>query len=80
MTASFRADGSSKFRGKNKFGYFPSVSTAWNFSEEKFMKSIRRYVSNGKFRLSWGQTGNNRVDEYATYALLAMLKSRRRCV
>ena len=77
MTASFRADGSSKFRGKNKFGYFPSVSTAWNFSEEKFMKSIRRYVSNGKFRLSWGQTGNNRVDEYATYALLEMLKSRR---
>ena len=40
MTASFRADGSSKFRGKNKFGYFPSVSMAWNFSEEKFMKSI----------------------------------------
>ena len=76
-TASFRADGSSKFRGKNRFGYFPSASLAWNFSEEHFMKSIRKYISNGKFRLSWGQTGNNRVDEYATYALLEMLKSKR---
>lgn len=75
-TASFRADGSSKFSKKNRYGYFPSGSLAWNFMEEKFMKPFKNVLESGKFRLSWGLTGNNRIGEYDYYALLAMLKDR----
>jgi TonB-linked SusC/RagA family outer membrane protein len=74
FTASFRADGSSKFAGENRFGYFPSGSVAWTFTEEDFMKSMKPWINSGKFRLSWGQTGNNRVGEYDTYARLSLLK------
>jgi TonB-linked SusC/RagA family outer membrane protein len=73
-TASFRADGSSKFNKKNRYGYFPSASLAWNFSEEKRIKSLQ-FISNGKLRLSWGLTGNNRVGEYDMYSLLAVRKA-----
>ncbi|MFZ4724879.1 MAG: SusC/RagA family TonB-linked outer membrane protein, partial [Paludibacter sp.] len=71
VTASYRADGSSRFKGDNQFGYFPSGSLAWNFTEEKFMKPISSMISSGKLRLSWGVTGNNRVGDYDTYALLS---------
>ena len=74
-TASFRADGSSRFKGDNQFGYFPSGSLAWNFTEENFMKPISDIVSSGKLRLSWGVTGNNRVGDYDTYARLVKLSS-----
>lgn len=70
FTASFRADGSSKFPAQNRFGFFPSTSLAWNFMEESFMNPISSVVKNGKLRLSWGQTGNNRVGEYDYYAQL----------
>ncbi|MDR1811136.1 MAG: SusC/RagA family TonB-linked outer membrane protein, partial [Prevotella sp.] len=69
-TASFRADGSSKFAKGNRFGYFPSLSGAWTFSEENFMKPVKNILESGKLRISWGETGNNRVGEYDTYALL----------
>ncbi len=75
-TATMRADGSSKFRGKNRFGYFPSGSLAWNVTEEKFMKPLRSTMNSGKLRLSWGLTGNNRVGEYDTYGLYQLLKDR----
>lgn len=65
FTATFRADGSSKFAPKNRWGYFPSASVAWNISNENFMSGIRNVISNMKLRASWGQTGNNRVSEYA---------------
>ena len=68
LTASFRADGSSKFPVANRWGYFPSASVAWNFNREDWMKSAG-WLSNGKLRLSWGQTGNNRTDTpYDFYA------------
>ncbi len=67
LTASFRADGSSKFRPENKWGYFPSASFAWRFTNEKFMKQFS-FLSEGKLRIGYGVTGNNRVGEYATYA------------
>jgi len=63
-TASFRADGSSKFAKKNRWGYFPSASLAWTFSREDFLKD-NPILSNGKLRFSYGQTGNNRVEDYA---------------
>lgn len=74
-TASFRADGSSKFSKQNRYGYFPSTSLAWSFSEEDFMQKYKSVLSSGKLRASWGLTGNNRVGEYETYALLDMLKA-----
>ena len=75
-TASFRVDGSSKFNKNNRFGYFPSASLAWTFTEEEFMKPIKSILSNGKLRFSWGLTGNNRIGEYDYYQLLSVLKSR----
>ena len=76
-TATMRADGSSKFRGSNRYGYFPSASLAWNFTEEDLMKPLRKVINSGKLRLSWGLTGNNRVGEYDTYAIYELLKDRR---
>lgn len=74
-TFTMRADGSSKFRKGNRFGYFPSGSLAWNVAEENFMKPLRMYIDNAKIRLSWGLTGNNRVSEYASYGLMDVQKS-----
>lgn len=74
-TASFRADGSSKFSKENHYGYFPSGSLAWSFTEEDFMEKSKKWLSSGKLRLSWGLTGNNRIGEYDYLALLDMKKS-----
>lgn len=74
-TASFRADGSSKFSKKNRYGYFPSGSLAWSFPEEDFMSGYKKWFSSGKLRLSWGLTGNNRIGEYDYLALLDIIKS-----
>jgi len=75
LTASFRADGSSKFGQDNRFGYFPSTSAAWNFTQESFMRPLRRVLQSGKLRLSWGEIGNNRVGEYDTFAQLMILQA-----
>lgn len=64
LTASFRGDGSSKFSEKNHWGYFPSAAAAWRFTQEDFLKG-NRVLSNGKLRLSYGKTGNNRVSDFA---------------
>lgn len=64
LTASFRADGSSKFPKNNRWGYFSSGSLAWAFSREAFVKENVDWLSNGKVRVSWGQTGNNRIGNY----------------
>ncbi|TKB99255.1 TonB-dependent receptor [Pedobacter cryophilus] len=68
-TASFRADGSSKFVGDNIWGYFPSGSVAWRLSQEEFLKNSK-WISDAKIRTSYGVIGNNRVSDYASYALL----------
>lgn len=55
-----RYDGSSMFAEGHKFGFFPSLSLGWRFSEETFIKnSTKGWLSNGKFRLSYGLLGNN---------------------
>ncbi len=64
LTATFRADGSSKFAPQNRWGYFPSFAAAWRIGQEKFMKDIP-VVSDSKLRVSWGATGNNRVGDFA---------------
>lgn len=63
LTASFRADGSSKFPPENHWGYFPSGAVAWNFSQENFLKNSKS-ISDGKLRFSYGQTGNNRIGDF----------------
>ena len=55
--ATFRADGSSKFGANNKYGYFPSVSAAWNVSKEAFMEGVTA-INSLKLRASYGKTGN----------------------
>lgn len=65
LTASFRADGSSRYSEGNKWGYFPSGAIAWKVSEEEFMKS-QEVVSTLKIRSSWGLTGSQAIDPYAT--------------
>lgn len=62
-TFTLRADGSSKFREGNRWGYFPSGALAWTFSRENFMKDVR-FLSNGKLRLTYGTSGNNRIPDY----------------
>lgn len=64
LTASFRADGSSKFAAGHKWGYFPSASAAWRFSSEKFMRGLS-FVSDAKLRIGYGASGNNRVGDFA---------------
>ncbi len=70
-SASVRADGCSRFGSNNRWGYFPSVSAAWRISEENFMKSTRSWLDNLKIRASYGVTGNNQIDDYASIGLLS---------
>jgi TonB-linked SusC/RagA family outer membrane protein len=67
ITATFRADGSSKFAKGNRYSYFPSFSAAWRISEEGFMKSAQA-VSSLKLRFGWGLTGNQGINPYQTFS------------
>ncbi|HSC51990.1 MAG TPA: TonB-dependent receptor [Phnomibacter sp.] len=65
LTFSYRADGSSKFAEQNRWAYFPSGSIAWRISKENFMADLSNVISDAKLRLSYGKTGNNRVNDFA---------------
>lgn len=69
LTVTARYDGSSKFSKNHKFAFFPSAALAWRVSEEDFMKDID-WMSNLKLRGSVGQTGNQSIDPYQTFAQL----------
>ena len=60
VTATLRADGSSKFGANTKYGYFPSTAVAWRLSQEDFIQNLNIF-SNLKLRLGWGQTGNSEI-------------------
>lgn len=62
LTATFRADGSSRFSDNNKWGYFPSVALAWKINEEKFMKGLT-WWNEFKLRLGWGMTGQQDIGQ-----------------
>lgn len=70
LTASLRADGSSKFGKDNKWGYFPAISAAWRLSEEDFIKNLNIF-SDLKLRLGYGLAGNNRIGSYNSLAILS---------
>lgn len=67
VTATLRADGSSKFGSNNKYGVFPSFSAAWILSREKFLEDGPFY--NLKLRAGWGKTGNQEIPSKITQAL-----------
>ena len=69
LTVTARYDGSSKFSKNHKFAFFPSAALAWRLSEENFMQDID-WLKNLKLRASIGQTGNQSISPYQTFARL----------
>ena len=59
-----RRDGSSRFPKENRWGFFPSVSAAWIASEESFFQPVTKFISTLKFRASYGDLGNQVVDNF----------------
>ncbi|WEK20038.1 MAG: TonB-dependent receptor [Candidatus Pedobacter colombiensis] len=68
---SYRADGSSKFSEEHHWSYFPATAFAWRFKQEDWAKNIS-VISDGKLRLSYGQTGNNRVGDFSYLSTSAL--------
>lgn len=65
LTATVRADGSSNFAEGHRWGVFPSVAFGWRFTEEDFAQPLMNVLSNGKLRVSYGETGNSNVGDVA---------------
>lgn len=61
LSATFRADASSKFASHNRWGYFPSAAIAWRISSEPFMKGASKWLDDLKLRFSYGTAGNNNI-------------------
>lgn len=70
ITAALRADGSSKFQGDNKWGYFPSAAVDWDIAQESFM-SNQHVLDQLKLRASFGVTGNQDIAAYSTLGMLS---------
>ena len=70
-SAALRADGCSRFGANSRWGYFPSASLAWRLSEEPLLKNNLKWLDNLKIRLSYGETGNNQIDNYGSIGLLS---------
>lgn len=66
LSANIRADGSSRFAPDKKIGFFPSASAAWRFSDEKFMRKVKKALglSDAKLRASYGITGNEAIGDF----------------
>ncbi|MEO5788250.1 SusC/RagA family TonB-linked outer membrane protein, partial [Gelidibacter sp.] len=72
ITSNFRADASSRFSEKHRWGYFPSVSAGWKISDENFLKDVS-WLSNLKLRAGWGKLGNQEIDNYAYLTLISQI-------
>lgn len=70
LTATLRADGSSRFGEDNRYGTFPSVAAAWKLTEEDFLKGVK-LITDLKVRVGWGQTGNQEIPGKITQASLS---------
>ncbi len=64
LSVTMRADGSSNFAKGNRWGYFPSVSAGWVLTSEDFMQNTSSILDFAKVRLSWGQNGNQSIDNF----------------
>jgi Outer membrane receptor proteins, mostly Fe transport len=71
LEANFRYDGSSHFAKKERFGFFPSFSAGWRMSEEEFIKN-QNFISNLKWRASWGKLGNHGNNRYGTISVIGL--------
>ncbi|MCE6991259.1 TonB-dependent receptor [Dyadobacter sp. CY323] len=69
LTASIRADGSSRFGENKKYGIFPSVALGWRIKDELFLKNVNA-ITDLKFRASYGLTGNQDIGSYKSLVLL----------
>ena len=69
LTATMRADGSSKFNKNNRWSYFPAAAVAWRISDEPFMKNSQSWLDNLKLRLSFGSSGNDQIASGLTETL-----------
>jgi TonB-linked SusC/RagA family outer membrane protein len=63
LTASLRADGSSRFGRDNRYGYFPSFALGWNINDEPFFPKMAS-IDALKLRVSWGEIGNDKIGAY----------------
>lgn len=72
LTATLRADASSRFGSNHRWGYFPSVSAGWVVTNESFFSSVKEWMDFLKLRASWGQNGNQNI---TTYSYLATILS-----
>ncbi len=72
LTTNLRADASSRFAEKNRWGYFPSISAGWKISDENFLKEVK-WLSNLKLRAGWGKLGNQEIDNYAYLTLISQI-------
>ncbi|MGM9786758.1 MAG: SusC/RagA family TonB-linked outer membrane protein [Candidatus Cryptobacteroides sp.] len=68
ITATFRADASTVFSPKNKWGFFPSFAASWNLKNEPWLKNVKP-VSALKIRAGWGTVGNDRITNYLSMDL-----------
>lgn len=68
LTATVRSDASSKFSKDNRVGIFPAIALGWKLSEEPFLSDLT-FINELKLRVSYGQTGNDRIDRTATQFL-----------
>ncbi|MGA9639462.1 TonB-dependent receptor [Flavobacterium sp.] len=68
LTGTYRIDGSSRFGANNRWAKFPSVAAAWNLHQENFFHIDE--ISQLKFRVGWGETGNQNIPNSATYSTL----------
>lgn len=64
VSATFRADGSSKFSPNKRWGYFPSIGLGWVATEEDFVKNLTSKLDYLKIKASWGQLGNDKIGNY----------------
>lgn len=71
VSATMRADASSKFEDGERWDVFPSVSAGWNLSEEAFLVDYKDIMDLAKVRVSWGQVGNQSIDQFQFLANMA---------
>ncbi|MFT4221981.1 TonB-dependent receptor [Dysgonomonas sp.] len=71
LEATLRRDGSSNFGPKNKWANFPSISTGWNITNEKFMEDRPDFLTSLKLRLSWGKNGNQSIGQFKYTSMIA---------
>lgn len=71
FNSNLRYDGSSRFGTNNRWGFFPSVSLGWRFSDESFMDWSKTFLNDGKLRVSYGVTGNQVAGNFSSLGLYA---------